>query len=100
MDKRKTYDSDFCGSIPLNQINVIQSYGYLLLLDKHDFTISQVSENVAQLLGQPVDNAVNQPLARYVSDEDVGKLISRFDVQHTSKLPQKLAIGGHNMRAI
>ena len=100
MDKRKTYDSDFCGSVPLNQINVIQSYGYILVLDKQDLTIVQASENVAQLLGQPVNKLVNQPLSRYVPDEDVEKLVNRFEVRHASKLPQKLTIGGYSMRAI
>lgn len=100
MDKKKTYDSDFCGSVPLNHINVIQSYGYLLVLDKHALTIVQISENMAELLGKEVSEVINQPIATYVSEEDIEKLIARFDVQHTSKLPQKLTLGGYSMRAV
>jgi len=100
MDNRKTYDSDFCGSVPLHQINVIQPYGYMLVIDRHKLTIVQASENVAHLVGDPLSSLVNQPLSKYVPDEDIEKLISRLDNQHTSKLPQKLTFRKHHMRAI
>lgn len=100
MDKKKTFDSDFCGSVPLNQINVIQSYGYMLVLDKRNLTIVQASENMAQLLDQQVGDIVNKHISAYVPDQDIEKLVSRFDVQQANKLPQKLTVGGQSMRAI
>ena len=45
------FDTDFCGSIPLNYINHVQPHGILLVIDKDDFTIVQASENVKQILG-------------------------------------------------
>ncbi len=41
---KKNFDSEFCGSIPVNFINAIQPHGVLLLLDKNNL-------NIIQLLG-------------------------------------------------
>lgn len=69
-----TYDSEFCGSIPLNFINLVQPHGVLLVLDKKDLRIVQVSENTIAFLGLAAEALLNQPLARFIKDEQVAYL--------------------------
>jgi light-regulated signal transduction histidine kinase (bacteriophytochrome) len=62
----KNYDSEFCGSIPIQLINLIQPHGMLLLLD-HAFRLVQVSENTSHLLGQTAQQLVNQDFSALMS---------------------------------
>ncbi len=76
---RKNYDSDFCGSIPLNFINLIQGHGVLLVLDPASFTIVQLSENAAEILGSSVAALVQQPLVKYIGEEQLQALSSELE---------------------
>jgi two-component system, chemotaxis family, sensor kinase Cph1 len=69
----KNYDADFCGSIPLHQINLIQPHGLLLVLDKA-LRIRQVSQNTASLLGLQPEALQDQPLASFLSDAEMQDL--------------------------
>ncbi|WP_299700252.1 GAF domain-containing protein [uncultured Pontibacter sp.] len=69
----KNYDSEFCGSIPLHQINLIQPHGLLLVLDKA-LRIRQVSENTDSMLGLPPDALHDQPLAAFLPDHEMRDL--------------------------
>ncbi|MBX0331941.1 GAF domain-containing protein [Pontibacter sp. HSC-14F20] len=69
----KNYDSDFCGSIPLHQINLIQPHGLLLVLDK-TLHIRQVSENSANLLGLNTETLLEQPLSAFVPENELADL--------------------------
>lgn len=42
---KQNYDSDFCGSLPINFINQIQPYGFLVICDPA-FDIVQLSDNI------------------------------------------------------
>lgn len=42
------YDSEFCGKIPLNFTNAIQSYGVFIVLSR-DLTIVQISDNCKEI---------------------------------------------------
>jgi light-regulated signal transduction histidine kinase (bacteriophytochrome) len=64
-------DAEFCGKVPLHQTNLIQPHGYLLVIDKRDFTILQVSENVEDLLGKPANGVINTSLETYITDSDL-----------------------------
>ena len=55
----KKYDSDFCGNLPLNFINSIQSYGFLFVLNPQ-LNIIQVSENLQLFLGEEVGFFLNK----------------------------------------
>ncbi|GGK79368.1 GAF domain-containing protein [Rufibacter glacialis] len=59
----KNYDSDFCGSIPLHLVNLIQPHGVLLTLEKDSLRLVQVSENVEQLLGIPASDILDKPIS-------------------------------------
>jgi two-component system, chemotaxis family, sensor kinase Cph1 len=90
------YDSDFCGSLPLNFINNIQPYGFLLVLDRKDLTIVQVSQNVGHHLGVPHTDLVEQPLSSIVDEHQVAELEQKFGSGIEEKLPFTLAftVGG------
>jgi two-component system, chemotaxis family, sensor kinase Cph1 len=79
-DGEKNYDSEFCGSIPLHQINLIQPHGLLLVLDK-GLTIKQVSENSTQLLGITPQNLVNKPLSAFLTDDQLADLSDKLQLQ-------------------
>jgi len=66
MSNSKNYDSAFCGSLPLHQINLIQPHGYLIVLDRQ-FKIIQVSENCERVTGKTAAELVNTPFADYIS---------------------------------
>jgi two-component system, chemotaxis family, sensor kinase Cph1 len=63
---KKNYDSSFCGSLPLNIINMIQPHGALIVLDKANLQIVQVSENVEELLSLTPAQAIDTPLSQHI----------------------------------
>jgi two-component system, chemotaxis family, sensor kinase Cph1 len=75
--ERKNYDSEFCGSIPLHLVNLIQPHGVLLVTDKALHNIVQVSENCSQVLGVPATELLNQPLANYIAPSSMDELTSK-----------------------
>jgi light-regulated signal transduction histidine kinase (bacteriophytochrome) len=76
------YDSEFCGSIPLNLINQIQAHGVLLVLDRVDLKIVQVSENIVTILNTPVQQFLNKKLDEFVSGTQVKNIREKIDQQN------------------
>jgi two-component system, chemotaxis family, sensor kinase Cph1 len=56
-------DLTTCDQEPIQWPGFIQSHGFLLALDPALFTIGQASENISQLVGQPVVNVIGQRIA-------------------------------------
>ncbi|PKV75245.1 GAF domain-containing protein [Pontibacter ramchanderi] len=83
----KNYDSDFCGSIPLHQINLIQPHGLLLVLDK-TLHIRQVSENSTELLGVTPESLLERPLADFVPEGELQDLVQKLNREHESEQDQ------------
>ncbi|OOQ59799.1 GAF domain-containing protein [Mucilaginibacter pedocola] len=96
----KNYDSDFCGSLPLSHINVIQDYGYLVVVARETLSIIQVSENVAELLGVALDDIIDSPLGNYTDAAAIAKLQKGFADKIRNKIPFTLPFGGQNMSAL
>jgi two-component system, chemotaxis family, sensor kinase Cph1 len=87
----KNYDSEFCGSIPLHLVNLIQPHGVLLVLDKEELRIQQASENVEQLLAIPVDELLEQPLAQLLPSSQYEDLKVKINTDNTQeKIPFSL----------
>jgi len=77
----KNYDSEFCGSIPLHLVNLIQPHGVLLVLEKAELRIVQASENVVGHLQIPVEELLDQPLSQYlpaIQFEDIQRKIHSY----------------------
>jgi chemotaxis family two-component system sensor kinase Cph1 len=58
----KNFDSDFCGSLPINFVNSIQDYGYLVVVDRRSFSIIQLSENLPLLLSANPEDLLNKDI--------------------------------------
>lgn len=68
---RKDFDSEFCGSIPLNFLNLVQPHGVLLVLEKESYTIIQTSENSRRVLGKAAKELVDTVLGNYISEKQL-----------------------------
>lgn len=87
----KTYDSEFCGSIPLHLVNLIQPHGVLLVLDKPQLHIMQASENVEQKISVSLDNILDQPLSKYIPADQFRDIQEKISNQGSQdKIPLTL----------
>lgn len=88
----KNYDSEFCGSIPLHLVNLIQPHGILLVVSKSQLQVVQASDNVEQHLGVPVNELLEQPLSSFIPANQYKELNSRIDRQlNHEKIPFDLS---------
>ncbi|WP_162426728.1 GAF domain-containing protein [Pontibacter pudoricolor] len=84
----KNYDSEMCGTIPLHLVNLVQPHGVLLVLEKNDYRILQISENAGDLLSVSVDELLGQPLSAYVPQEKHEELVAKIAGQASQdKIP-------------
>lgn len=86
----KSYDSDFCGSIPLHLINLIQPHGLLLVLDQ-ELRIQQVSENVTEHLSLNPEDLLEQPLSDFVPEKELQDLTQLLHQDEQEKVPFSLS---------
>lgn len=78
---QENQNSDFCGSMPLNFINLIQPHGILLVVDKEEFLIVQASENVQQILGIKAEEVVQRTLMDFIGPEQMEVLQGKLQAQ-------------------
>lgn len=90
----KNYDSTFCGSVPLHQINLIQPYGILMVLEQKDFRIVQVSENITEALDLHPAEVVNTLLEQYISARQLVELRDKLPDRLMFKVPFTLSFFG------
>lgn len=84
----KNFDSEFCGSLPLHLVNLIQPHGLLLVLEKTAFRIIQVSQNVGQWFGLPAGELLEQPLSAFIPAETFADIQAKAGQQHSrEKVP-------------
>lgn len=62
----KQQDAEFCGRVPLNQTNLIQPHGFLIVADKETLKILQASENTLQYTGRAPADLLHQDLAQWM----------------------------------
>ncbi|MFC6101478.1 GAF domain-containing protein [Olivibacter domesticus] len=71
----KNYDAEFCGKIPIHHINLIQPHGYLLVLDRNDQRIVQLSENIQSLFGKTPEEIIGTNFSEWIAEPlDLTKL--------------------------
>ncbi|MHA6249617.1 GAF domain-containing protein [Pontibacter sp. CAU 1760] len=84
----KNYDSEFCGSIPLHLVNLIQPHGVLLVLEKENLQIVQASANAKDFLSLAVEELQDMPLASYLPEGQFEDLKSKIELQASyEKIP-------------
>ena len=91
--QNKNYDSDFCGSVPLNYVNQIQQYGVLVVLDRSNFNIIQVSQNIGDALGIEAEDAVETSFSNYILPEEFA-LLKSMTVKNIKQLPLHFTFNG------
>jgi len=90
------FDSNFCGSLPIHLINLIQPYGVLVVLDKQTGRIIQVSENASRVFDAPAERIVNSKIDDYVGDNVVTALKDRLSTDIIDKIPTVWTIHGRS----
>lgn len=96
-DIRPDYDAALCGRIPIQFINSIQPQGVLLVVDKNNFTIIQLSANAGELLGQPAQDLLGKPLQHIISPASFAQLNNDSDTFRFTT-PLELEITGNERR--
>jgi len=94
------YEAEFCGRVPLNQTNLIQPHGILLVVEKSELRIIQASENVDQAVGKDVKSVVGTSLQTILSADETARLVNQFQKPVTDKLPFTLTLPGGNYLAL
>lgn len=90
MQKNNNYDSEFCGSLPLQFINLIQPYGVLLVLSKEDFTILQASENIADITALSATDVVSKRLSDFLPQDQMQAIQQKTRAALSDKIPHRL----------
>ncbi|SFO23164.1 PAS fold-containing protein [Chitinophaga sp. YR627] len=92
--QKRNFDSTFCGSVPLHQINLIQPYGMLLVIRQADYKIVQVSENISVAVGRQAPEIVDTLLSDYIPASQMKELQRKLDEGLVNKLPFTLTFTG------
>lgn len=92
--QKKNYDSTFCGSVPLHQMNLIQPYGILMVIAPTTYRIVQVSENITAALGLQPDEIANTLLEQYISGKQLEEFTSKLADRLKFKVPFTLSFSG------
>lgn len=96
MTDKKNYDAEFCGNLPLHNVNLIQDYGYLLVLEAGALNIIQASENISDLTGKPVAECIDTHISAYISAADLEKLKSNLEQGLKQRIPFDLEMNGND----
>ena len=94
MAERKNFDSEFCGNLPLHHVNLIQDYGYLLVIDPDALNLIQASENVVEITGKPVQELIGKNIADYIDNKDLHKIKDSLASGIRQKIPFDITIKG------
>ena len=90
---KKNYDSEFCGSLPLSFINQIQPYGYLVVIDKEQWQVLQVSQNLEGLFNVEVDDLLEKPVSQFISNEQLSSIQNKVkNSTGNHKFPTRLSL--------
>src|SRR6476660_29089 len=87
MIEKSKYDSEFCGSLPVHNINLIQDYGYLLVVDRESLNIIQFSENLANLLNLNNTELFNKPLEMLLEKAQIDAMFKKLNKDFKTKVP-------------
>jgi two-component system, chemotaxis family, sensor kinase Cph1 len=88
---RKNYDSEFCGSLPLHFVNLVQSHGILLVLDKEEHRLKQISENIIHFFGLPGSHFLNRPITDFLDPGIMEGIIEKSQKwQIKDRIPENL----------
>lgn len=87
----KSYDSAFCGNLPLNNINLIQPHGYLFVLDRKTFEIVQLSENCVEIFKKPLEDILSTEFDQYI-DKGLVNMVSIDQLERNLEIPLNFSL--------
>jgi len=87
MNPKVNYEAEFCGKVPLNQTNLIQPHGVLLIVDSSDFRIIQLSENAADVFGVDYKELISKCILDFIDRSQAELFKERFKEKFSGKLP-------------
>lgn len=86
------YDSELCGSLPIHLTNSIQPHGVLVIVDRKNQNIIQVSENAERVFGVAVLDMLNKSLQTFIGEKKV-EALNKFSGEYENRLPMTWPIG-------
>ncbi|RYZ31050.1 MAG: GAF domain-containing protein [Chitinophagaceae bacterium] len=87
MNLKTNVDAEFCGRVPLHQTNLIQPHGALLVVDKNDHSILQVSENAEKIFSINATGLVTRKFVDLISAANQDTLQALLATANGGKLP-------------
>lgn len=94
------YDSDFCGSLPIQFTNSIQPHGVLVIIDRSSGTIIQASENAGAVFGKTVKELVGTAIGDYVSPDQRDRISKLSKEPARDRLPLTWTIGNRSFLSL
>lgn len=94
------YDSEFCGSLPIHMINLIQPYGVLIVVDAKNYEIIQASENADRIFGVSAPQLVKTDLANHIPAAEMDLLMKRRDSDAIDHIPTVWEVKGKSYLAL
>jgi chemotaxis family two-component system sensor kinase Cph1 len=98
MTDKKSFDSDFCGNLPLHNVNLIQDYGYLLVLDKDTLNIIQTSENITEVTGTDFRQMIGNDIAEYLDVESLEEIKKSLAGGPRQRIPLSLRLKSEGVK--
>ncbi|GAB4092158.1 GAF domain-containing protein [Flaviaesturariibacter terrae] len=93
---RLNFDSEFCGRVPLNQTNLVQPHGVLLVVAREGWRVLQCSENTLDQFGIAAADFAGTLLSDHISDEQLARLSERMSSVPEGKFPIQVSINGRS----
>ncbi|OBH78662.1 histidine kinase [Mycobacterium scrofulaceum] len=91
-------DLDNCAREPIHVPGSIQPRGVLAVVRESDFEVRQVSANVAELLGRPVDDVLGRHLSALIGPEQAARIEQTArtygDLRHRNPIECSVDVGG------
>lgn len=88
---QRNYDSEFCGSLPINFINQVQAYGFLIVTDPK-LDVVQVSDNIYTYIGVEAKGIVGANISSFLTRESFEIIVEKIKPTLNSRSTATLEI--------
>ncbi|RYY40434.1 MAG: GAF domain-containing protein [Chitinophagaceae bacterium] len=94
---RVNFDSEFCGRVPLNQTNLTQPHGLLLVMECESGRLLQCSENSSDFVGLEPAEVAGKLFSELASEAAFELLSKRLHSVREGKFPLSVSINGRSL---
>lgn len=96
---QSNYDSEFCGSLPIQFTNSIQPHGVLVVIDRGNGTIVQASENSAAVFGKSAKDLIGTNIGNHLTSEQRDR-VAKVSNESRDRLPLTWTIGNRSFLSL